>query len=54
MMAYLYNYMKNRDAQSQKILSLITANGGNRSGSAISSVDWEGNVYIDQFTRVSH
>lgn len=49
---YLYEYMKNRDKeQSQKILSLITANGGNRSGSAISSVDWEGNVYIDQFTR---
>lgn len=49
---YLYNYMKKRDKeQSQKILSLITANGGNRSGSAISSVDWEGNVYIDQFTR---
>jgi len=49
---YLYKYMKNRDnEQSEKILSLITANGGNRSGSAISSVDWEGNVYIDQFTR---
>lgn len=49
---YLYEYMKNRDKeQSEKILRLITANGGNRSGSAISSVDWEGNVYIDQFTR---
>lgn len=49
---YLYKYVKNRDKeQSEKILSLITANGGNRSGSAISSVDWEGNVYIDQFTR---
>ncbi|HWQ80202.1 MAG TPA: radical SAM protein [Anaerovoracaceae bacterium] len=49
---YLYQYMKDRDQeQSDKILRLLTANGGNNSGSAISSVDWEGNVYIDQFTR---
>lgn len=49
---YLYNYMKNKDKeQAEKILRLITTNGGNNSGSAISSVDWEGNVYIDQFTR---
>jgi radical SAM protein with 4Fe4S-binding SPASM domain len=49
---YLYEYMKNKDGErAEQILGLITANGGNRSGSAISSVDWEGNVYIDQFTR---
>lgn len=49
---YLYQYMRDRDKeQAERILGLITANGGNRSGSAISSVDWEGNVYIDQFTR---
>lgn len=49
---YLYEYMKGRDKeQSERILRLITANGGNNSGSAISCVDWEGNVYIDQFTR---
>jgi radical SAM protein with 4Fe4S-binding SPASM domain len=49
---YLYQHMKKRDEeQAEKILRLITTNGGNNSGSAISSVDWEGNVYIDQFTR---
>jgi radical SAM protein with 4Fe4S-binding SPASM domain len=49
---YLYEYMKSKDKeQADTILRLITANGGNNSGSAISSVDWEGNVYIDQFTR---
>lgn len=49
---YLYRYMKSRDKErSEKILHLLTANGGNRSGSAIASVDWEGNVFIDQFTR---
>jgi len=49
---YIYEYMKKIDSKrAEKILSLITTNGGNRSGMAISSVDWEGNVYIDQFTR---
>jgi len=49
---YLYRYMQSRDKErSEKILHLLTANGGNRSGSAIASVDWEGNVFIDQFTR---
>ncbi len=49
---YLYEYMKDKDEeQSEKIFQLITSNGGNRSGSAISSVDWNGTVYIDQFTR---
>lgn len=49
---YLYQYMKNTDEKrAEEILKLLTINGGNRSGVAISSVDWEGNVYIDQFTR---
>ncbi len=49
---YLYLYMKERDStQAEAILKLLTINGGNRSGTAIASVDWEGNVYIDQFTR---
>ena len=49
---YLYQYMKSRDeAKAQQILQLLSTNGGNRSGVAIGAVDWEGNVYIDQFTR---
>ncbi|MPW25098.1 radical SAM protein [Alkalibaculum sp. M08DMB] len=49
---YLYNYMENKNKQkAEEILKLLTINGGNRSGIALSSVDWEGNVYIDQFTR---
>jgi len=49
---YLYQYMKEKDEiKAKEILKLLTINGGNRSGVAISSVDWEGNVYIDQFTR---
>ncbi len=49
---YLYLYMKEKDStQAEAILKLLTINGGNRSGTAIASVDWEGNVYIDQFTR---
>lgn len=49
---YLYNYMKTQDEERAKdILDLLKTNGGNRSGVAISSVDWNGNVYIDQFTR---
>jgi radical SAM protein with 4Fe4S-binding SPASM domain len=49
---YLYLYVKERDrTRAEEILELLTVNGGNRSGTAIASVDWEGNVYIDQFTR---
>jgi radical SAM protein with 4Fe4S-binding SPASM domain len=49
---YLYLYIKKKDStQAEAILKLLTINGGNRSGTAIASVDWEGNVYIDQFTR---
>ncbi len=49
---YLYEYMKERDEErANQIMELISTNGGNRSGVAISAVDWEGNVYIDQFTK---
>lgn len=49
---YLYQYMKNKDINKAKeILRLLSINGGNRSGSAIGAIDWQGNVYIDQFTR---
>ena len=49
---YLYRYMKDKNPiQAEEIMRLISINGGNRSGVAISAVDWEGNVYIDQFTK---
>ena len=49
---YLYQFMKSRDEKkAQEIWQLLSRNGGNRSGVAIGAVDWEGNVYIDQFTR---
>ena len=49
---YLYLYMKQKDpVRAQRILELLTINGGNRSGVAIGAIDWKGEVYIDQFTR---
>ena len=49
---YLYKYMQDKDpAKADAILQLLSINGGNRSGMAIGAIDWEGNVYIDQFTR---
>lgn len=49
---YLYKYMQDKDpAKADHILQLLSTNGGNRSGMAIGAIDWEGNVYIDQFTR---
>ncbi len=49
---YLYEYMKQRDqAKAEEIKRLLSRGGGNRSGMAIGAVDWEGHVYIDQFTR---
>lgn len=49
---YLYQYMQGKNpAKATAILQLLSINGGNRSGMAIGAVDWEGNVYIDQFTR---
>lgn len=49
---YLYKYMQERDLnKATEIFKLLSLNGGNRSGSAIGAIDWQGNVYIDQFTR---
>ncbi len=49
---YIYEWAKiNVPDRADEVLSLLKRNGGNRSGIAIGSVDWEGNVYIDQFTR---
>ena len=49
---YIYNWaLKNAPERAEDIFNLLKNNGGNRSGIAIGSVDWEGNVYPDQFTR---
>ncbi|WZL72687.1 radical SAM protein [Clostridiaceae bacterium 35-E11] len=49
---YLYIKSKEKDPTlSPKILELLKRNGGNRSGIAIANIDWEGNVYPDQFSR---
>ncbi len=48
---YIYNWaLKNAPERADYIFNLLKNNGGNRSGMAIGSVDWEGNVYPDQFT----
>jgi len=49
---YLYKYVKQRNPRhAEEILKMITTSGGNRSGIAIANIDWEGQVYIDQFSR---
>lgn len=48
---YIYNWArKNFPERAEHIFELLKNNGGNRSGMAIGSIDWEGNVYPDQFT----
>ncbi|KUO49566.1 MAG: radical SAM protein [Desulfitibacter sp. BRH_c19] len=48
---YLYLKLKNEDpVKAKKAWELLKNNGGNRTGMAISSVDWNGNVHPDQFT----
>jgi Fe-coproporphyrin III synthase len=52
---YIYNWaLKNAPHRAQKIYELLLNNGGNRSGIAIGSVDWNGNVYPDQFTGIAN
>ncbi|MDR1069426.1 MAG: radical SAM protein [Gracilibacteraceae bacterium] len=49
--AYIYLSLRRRDeSRAARALTLLKANGGNRSGIAIAQVDWEGNVHPDQFT----
>lgn len=49
---YIYKWaLENDPGRAEDIFNLLKNNGGNRSGIAIGSVDWEGNVYPDQFTR---
>ncbi|MBN7771943.1 putative heme d1 biosynthesis radical SAM protein NirJ1 [Clostridium aminobutyricum] len=48
---YMALKMKERDPkQAERILELLRMNGGNRSGIAIGSVDYQGYVHPDQFT----
>lgn len=49
---YLYLRLLKEDPQrAEKVLELLSFNGGNRSGIAIGEVDWFGNVHPDQFTQ---
>ena len=49
---YLYLKMKDENPElAEKILSLLSINGGNRTGIAIGEVDSLGNVHPDQFTQ---
>lgn len=49
---YIYLKMKKEDPKrAEDILELLMRNQGNRSGVAIANIDWEGNVYPDQFSR---
>jgi len=49
---YIYNWaLENAPDRADEILKLLKNNGGNRSGMAIGSVNCDGNVYPDQFTR---
>ena len=49
---YLYlEALKRYPHLADNILRLMKNNGGNRSGIAIANVDYQGNVYPDQFTR---
>lgn len=49
---YIYLRLKNTDPQrAERVRQLLLMNGGNRSGMAIGSVGWSGNVHPDQFTR---
>ena len=41
---------RNNDSRADKVYEYLKRNGGNRSGIAISSVDWNGDIHPDQFT----
>lgn len=49
---YLYLKLLEEDKEKAgKVLDLLKINGGNRSGMALVSIDWRGNVYPDQFSH---
>jgi len=48
---YLYLRLSARDPErARRVLAMLSANGGNRSGMAIGQVDWAGTVHPDQFS----
>ncbi|MDK2821236.1 MAG: Fe-coproporphyrin synthase [Clostridia bacterium] len=48
---YMYlKLLKENPERAEAVKELLKMNGGNRSGIAIGSVDWNGNVHPDQFT----
>ncbi|WP_129596108.1 radical SAM/SPASM domain-containing protein [Anaerophilus nitritogenes] len=49
---YIYLKTKKEDPhQAQNIYNNLLKNGGNRSGMAICNMDWQGNIYPDQFSK---
>ncbi|HRZ86560.1 MAG TPA: radical SAM protein [bacterium] len=49
---WIYKKLLQTDTEAAgRALELLAANGGNRSGIAISCIDYEGNVFADQFFR---
>lgn len=49
-----YTYLRAKEkvpALADSVLAKLQNNGGNRSGIAIMNMDWQGNVYPDQFSR---
>lgn len=49
---YIYlRLLRENPERAAKVLQLLEANGGNRSGMAFAAVDPEGNVHPDQFTQ---
>ncbi|WP_053956550.1 radical SAM/SPASM domain-containing protein [Inediibacterium massiliense] len=49
---YIYLKTKKEDpSKAQNIYDHLLKNGGNRSGMAICNIDWQGNVYPDQFSK---
>ncbi|HAG07918.1 MAG: Radical SAM domain protein [Clostridia bacterium 62_21] len=50
--AYIYLKLSKTDPEkAARVYTWLRRSGGNRSGIAIGAVDWQGNVYPDQFTR---
>ena len=47
----LLELLKTDRARAEEVYKLLKMNGGNSSGNGIGCVNWNGEVYIDQFTR---
>lgn len=49
---YLYlRLLRENPARAEEVLELLRYNGGNSSGVGVSSINWDGEVYPDQFWR---